>query len=624
MTSVARSYFRLRPYVFLVKGAKRSALYDLHRRRIFPIPASAAYVLDRCAAGTVEEMLQSIDDADDRAIAAQYLEQLGDMDFGRCHDDVSTLIPFNDKVPERFFTRVSTLSIDLREENDDPAGRPDWAGIVTAARRDHGCRQLTVFVTGDERRESTEMPLLECAAALRYHHIEVVFPDAAVTAAWESLCARAALRVALQVRPDPSNATYRRLQEANLNVRFCGAVVPTPISTGTLICNHGSFRRFRNASVHCHSLHIDSTGDVFPWALERHHLIGKVSDAASFHLLMRSSELRRAWTFNKDQIDVCKQCEFRYACPHSYSFRTDAERVGSGPSNCGYDPLTGTWRDGGNQGLFDQTPAGQLVEMTSKYFVTVSHTRNELPESYVHLLDDIVEHAATFLGIAPPSSRIHYYFYPTPQELHSEISRRDGLHVGGLTEYSSDSGRTVIRTSYPGHAHEVLHAVLFTVNPEPRFFVSEACATIFGSCWGTDEDIIGAPAAFSLEGDIRVTTADGTDVDFERCLLYDDKGLFIGPLRRERSVHAVARHLLFVRNAKPYLHSWFHAIDESALPRYFYQLGGSFFLWLIETRGKELFVEFYRSRQTLRHLEGYYGADLATLTGQWIAFLASN
>ena len=55
--------------------------------------------------------------------------------------------------------------------------------------------------------------------------------------------------------------------------------------------------------------------------------------------------------------------------------------------------------------------------------------------------------------------------------------------------------------------------------------------------------------------------------------------------------------------------------------RHFYELGGSFFLWLIETRGTELFLEFYRSKQTLRHLEGYYGADIATLAGEWIAFL---
>jgi radical SAM protein with 4Fe4S-binding SPASM domain len=623
MTNISRSYFRLRPYVFLVKGVSRSALYDLHRRRIYPIPASAAYVIERCADGTVDEMLQSIDDAGDRDIARQYLEQLGQMDFGRYHDDVRTLVPYNDNMPDHILWRVTILSIDLRGESE-PAEHPDWNGILQAARRDHGTRQLTVFVRGDAESEPGETALVEATAALRFHHIEVVFPSDAVGAAWEDLATRLGLRIALQAKSDSSNPTYRRLQQARLKVRFCPpAVVPAAISTRSLVCDHASFRRLRHASVHCNSLHIDARGNVFPWALEKHHLVGRVSDAASFGRLMRSDELRRAWTFTKDQVERCRDCEYRYGCPQSYTFRSEEGRVGSAPINCGYDPQTGQWSNAVGAGLFETLAAEERVEQTSRYFTAVSHARNPLPGAYVELLDEIVERAAGILGIEPPSSRIRYYFYPTPEELQEEIEARDGIHVSGLTEYSAGGGETIIRTGYPGHAHEVVHALLFNVNPEPAFFVSEACATILGACWGTRQDLFDAPALL-LEGEVRVTGADGEDFDLERCLLYDDKGLFIGPLRREQSsVHATARHFIAVQGVKPFLHSWFHAVDEGGLPRHFYELGGSFFLWLIETRGTERFLEFYRSKQTLRHLEGYYAADVATLAGQWIDFLTA-
>ena len=92
-------------------------------------------------------------------------------------------------------------------------------------------------------------------------------------------------------------------------------------------------------------------------------------------------------------------------------------------------------------------------------------------------------------------------------------------------------------------------------------------------------------------------------------------------MRRQQSVHATARHLRRALGVTPYIHSWFHAADETGLPRYFYELGGSFFLWLIETSGKEKFLDFYRSKQTLRHLEGYYGSDIAALTREWVRFL---
>ncbi|HYC89703.1 MAG TPA: hypothetical protein VEO54_10870 [Thermoanaerobaculia bacterium] len=620
MTTLSRSYFRLRPYVFLVKGASRGALYDLHRRRIYPIPASAAWVLDRCAEGTVDEMLESIADAGDRAMARQYLEQFGEMDFGRYHDDVRTHVPYRHEMPEHFLGRVTTLSIDLRGDENVRAGHPDWNGIVRSARRDHGCRQLTLFIDDDPASEAYAMPLVEAAAALRFHHVEIVFPGDAVSATWEATAARLGLRIALQTRPSSANATYRRLQEARLKVRFSASVEPAPISPRVLTCDHGSFRRLRNVSVHANSLHVDGQGNVFPWALEKHHLIGRVTDAASFDRLMRGPELRSAWTFTKDAVEQCRDCEFRYACPQSYSFRRDPERVGSAPANCGYDPATGEWSNDTGESLFDAMPVEDRVERSGRYFDTVSHASNPLPESYVQLLDEIVDRTVSVLGIEPPSARIRYFFYPSPADLHREISERDGIHVSGLTEYNAGGAETIIRTGYPGHAHEVVHALLFGINPEPAFFVSEACATIFGACWGTRQDLLDDPALL-LEGDVRVTTADGEDVDVGHSLIYDGKGLFIGPLRREQSVHATARHFLAAQGVKPFLHSWFHAVDETGLPRHFYELGGSFFLWLIETRGTELFLEFYRSKQSLRHLEGYYGVDIATLAGEWIAFL---
>lgn len=626
MTTATPRYFRLRPYVFLVNGAARSALYDLHRRRIFPIPASAGYVLDRCAEGTVYDMLRTIDDPDDRAIAREYLDNLEEMDFGRYHDDVSTLVPFNHAISEYEWKRLQFLSIDLRTDHADGAVAPDWSELLRVARQDYSCRQLTAFVSGDLARESYEMAVMEAAAALRFHHIEVVFPETTVSAQWEAMAKRLGLRIALNAKPDARNITYKRLQESRLNVRFSEAGSPTPISTRMLVCDHNAFRRLRNTSLHFNSLHINPRGQVFPWALEEHHFIGDVTDGPSLGRLMASAELRRVWSFNKDSVEQCRQCEFRYACPHSYTFRQNAEAVGSAPVNCGYDPLAGEWRNGGNEGLFEKAPDAQRVEQKSRYFDIISHVRNPMPEGYIRLLDVIVERAAEVLGVPRPAGRLRYLFYPSMSELQCETSLRDGVHVSGLTEHdgNGDLEKVTIRTAFPGHAHEVLHALLLAVNPEPRFFVSEACATVLGACWGTEEDIWQASAALSLEGDISVTTADGKAVDVEHCLLYDDKGLMIGPLRQQQSVHAMARHLIGTQGVSPYLHSWFNTANATSLPRYFYELGGSFFLWLIETRGKELFLDFYRSKQTLRHFEGYYGSDIATLTHQWMTFLSET
>ena len=47
------------------------------------------------------------------------------------------------------------------------------------------------------------------------------------------------------------------------------------------------------------------------------------------------------WAINKDQIAVCKDCEFRYICMDCRAFVTDPDDRYSKPSKCQYDPYQG-------------------------------------------------------------------------------------------------------------------------------------------------------------------------------------------------------------------------------------------------------------------------------------------
>ena len=52
------------------------------------------------------------------------------------------------------------------------------------------------------------------------------------------------------------------------------------------------------------------------------------------------------WTQNKDKVDVCRECEFRYVCfdCRELSMRRYGRMDGPNPL-CGYDPRSGEWRD---------------------------------------------------------------------------------------------------------------------------------------------------------------------------------------------------------------------------------------------------------------------------------------
>lgn len=54
---------------------------------------------------------------------------------------------------------------------------------------------------------------------------------------------------------------------------------------------------------------------------------------------------KKYWNINKDQIDICKDCEFRHICTDCRAYKEDPENDYSKPLKCGYDPYTNEWKD---------------------------------------------------------------------------------------------------------------------------------------------------------------------------------------------------------------------------------------------------------------------------------------
>lgn len=53
-------------------------------------------------------------------------------------------------------------------------------------------------------------------------------------------------------------------------------------------------------------------------------------------------DFRKVWSINKDMIDTCRDCEFRYICSDCRAYTEDGTLM-SKPAKCGYDPYTGVW-----------------------------------------------------------------------------------------------------------------------------------------------------------------------------------------------------------------------------------------------------------------------------------------
>lgn len=95
---------------------------------------------------------------------------------------------------------------------------------------------------------------------------------------------------------------------------------------------------------------ITDNGDILPCIFSRNYAVGNVKNN-SLQEIVAGQKLETVWRNTKDQILVCQDCEYRYAC---FDCRPLSEGVNQGKGDylsapyprCTYNPYTGEWGRG--------------------------------------------------------------------------------------------------------------------------------------------------------------------------------------------------------------------------------------------------------------------------------------
>jgi SPASM domain peptide maturase of grasp-with-spasm system len=58
--------------------------------------------------------------------------------------------------------------------------------------------------------------------------------------------------------------------------------------------------------------------------------------------ILSNKKFTEKWTISKNQVDVCKDCEYRLICSDCRLFTTENNKYGK-PKYCNYNPYTGVW-----------------------------------------------------------------------------------------------------------------------------------------------------------------------------------------------------------------------------------------------------------------------------------------
>lgn len=82
------------------------------------------------------------------------------------------------------------------------------------------------------------------------------------------------------------------------------------------------------------------------------HSCGKAGEI-SLKAAAQDQVLVQLGRITKDQVAVCRDCEFRYICTDCRAYLSDPSDIYSKPAKCSYDPYTATWAEAtGEPGAF--------------------------------------------------------------------------------------------------------------------------------------------------------------------------------------------------------------------------------------------------------------------------------
>ena len=332
-----------RPFVLFancvpVRGARRSTICDLQRGRVHPIPNGLHEVVTAGRGRTLAELRQ-IYGPGSAEVLEEYFAFLLRHDLGFWCDDPSAYPDLD--LSWDHPGRVSNAIVDVGAESEH-----DFASLV--AQLDAlGCRALQLRVFAPRPLAWLDETLAH-AAGSRLRTIEVIFPFSDDWTAQEmaELVFRHQ-RVSSMVVHSSPEGRVQEFRPGDTPVHYTPQVVDShahcgQVHPGYFAVTMGAFTEARSAnSCLNRKLSVDEHGEIRNCP----SMPRGFGNAASVPLAvaLETEGFREHWGTAKDQVQTCRDCEFRYVCTDCRAWVRDPADARSKPAHCSYDPYTATW-----------------------------------------------------------------------------------------------------------------------------------------------------------------------------------------------------------------------------------------------------------------------------------------
>ncbi len=334
-------YFRVYASCLLVKGASRSIICDIQRSDYQLIPNSLYEILTKYPDNSVNEIKANYNHEFDNTID-EYLAFLVEKEYAFwCEKEELELFPDIDLAWDNPAI-ISNAIIDVNQNSNH-----DFKNILDQFEQ-LGCKHFqlraydekplnyfeAIFQELEERAILSVEFIIKASKESNLNNLEVLtdkFP-----------------RIHNLIVHSASENTIAKVDSTKIgNIIFVSQSIDNEAHCGFISSDYFAIniQTFTESQKHNTCLNrkisIDVNGEIknCPSMTKSY---GNIRDTTLKEAIEKPG-FKGMWFIHKDQIDVCKDCEFRHICTDCRAYIQAPNNIYSKPAKCSYDPYTATW-----------------------------------------------------------------------------------------------------------------------------------------------------------------------------------------------------------------------------------------------------------------------------------------
>ncbi len=337
-------YFNLFPTTIITKGQQNGLIFNLKISNYFKIPLALCDFINDLEKKSIEKNMQDIENEDVIDKLSGFINWLIENKFGIRSE---FKIPFTKINPQYYSNRTISNSI-LEVDFALDSYRNNIDSILTQL-NNLGCEALEVRVINKSSKKEIQ-ELLEKIEQFDFTSIDIMIEGFLPLDEIEikELCG-AYLSVKRLIIFNSSKTQQIDLGKLQCVAFFSDKSILLSKSCGT-ISNDFFYTNQRQyvESIHHNTclngkISIGVNGEIMNCPSMKANF-GNIG-AIKLEDVINTQGFRKYWNVTKEQISVCKDCEFRHVCTDCRAFTENPKEMYSKPLKCGYNPYTSLWEE---------------------------------------------------------------------------------------------------------------------------------------------------------------------------------------------------------------------------------------------------------------------------------------